>query len=216
VYGAGELDDIYRIAQSLPREIQSTLPYPKCVDNLSKKNIDPIALRHLERLGKFSKNVARVTDKMPHNFLGLGLIELLFPQARVIHCMRDPLDTCLSIYFQQFNKHHPYANSLEHLGRYYNQYLRMMEHWKKTLRIPVMDVKYEEMVDDPEATSRALIDFCELEWDDRCLRFHESKRVVTTPSYDQVRRPIYKKSVARWKKYEKHLGPLKAALNDHA
>jgi tetratricopeptide (TPR) repeat protein len=212
VYGAGELDDLYRITQSLAKEIGSPLPYPGCVEALTRKNIDSIAQRHLDRLGRFSNDVARVTDKMPHNFLSLGLIELLFPEARVIHCMRDPLDTCLSIYFQQFNKYHPYATNLEHLGVYYNHYLTMMAHWKKTLCIPIMDMQYEEMVENPEETSRRLIDFCELEWDDRCLKFHESKRIVTTPSYDQVRRPIYKKSVARWKKYEKHLDPLKNAL----
>lgn len=214
VHGAGELEDIHKITKSLPETLGTNLPYPKCLDALTRKNIDPIAQRHLERLGRLANGKARVTDKMPHNFLGLGLIDLLFPEARVIHCTRDPIDTCLSIYFLHFNKHHAYSHNLEHLGLYYKQYRRLMTHWKTVLRIPVLEINYEKLVADPEPTIRTLIEFVGLEWDDRCLYFHESKRAVTTPSYDQVRRPLYKKSIARWRHYERHLGPLIAALQD--
>lgn len=214
VHGAGELEDLYKITKSLPESLGTKLPYPKCLDALTRKNIDPVAQRHLEQLGRLANGKARVTDKMPHNFLGLGLIDLLFPEARVIHCTRDPIDTCLSIYFLHFNKHHAYSHNLEHLGLYYKQYRRLMAHWKTMLRIPTLEINYEKLVADPEPTIRTLIEFVGLEWDDRCLHFHESKRAVTTPSYDQVRRPLYKKSIARWKHYERHLGPLIAALQD--
>lgn len=214
VYGAGELIDIHDIVSRLPTQLGTSSPYPQCLDGCTRKNIDPIAQRHLDRLARFSRDAVRVTDKMPHNFLALGLIDLLFPGARVIHCLRDPVDTCLSIYFQRFNDFHAYARNLTSLGKYYRQYRRLVAHWKTVLRIPIMDIQYEDLVENQEDLSRKMIEFCELEWDDRCLRFHESGRFVTTPSYDQVRRPIYRKSVARWKNYEQFLGPLVTALRD--
>ena len=131
----------------------------------------------------------------------------------MIHCLRDPLDTCLSCYFQDFSRTHAYSYDLAHLGAYYNDYRRMMAHWRTVLRIPVMDVSYEDLVADQEAISRELIEFCGLEWDDSCLNFHETKRFVATASYDQVRRPLYRKSVARWKHYEQNLDPLIKALD---
>ena len=214
VHGAGELIDIHDIASQLPALLGTSNPYPQCLDDLTRRNIDPIAQRHLDRLARLSHDAVRVTDKMPHNFMALGLIDLLFPGARVIHCLRDPIDTCLSIYFQRFNDFHGYARDLESLGKYYRQYLRLMAHWKTVLRIPLMDIQYEELVDNQEELSRKMLEFCELKWDDRCLRFHESGRLVMTMSYDQVRRPMYRKSVARWKNYEQFLEPLVNALRD--
>ncbi|MHB8256705.1 MAG: tetratricopeptide repeat protein [Acidiferrobacterales bacterium] len=218
VYGAGELPDITNIVSRLQADLGASNPYPQCLDALTGRNIDPIAQRHLDRLVRFSSDAVRVTDKMPHNFLYLGLIDLLFPGARIIHCLRDPVDTCLSIYVQPFNGHfnalHPYAHDLRSLGRYYRLYQRLMAHWKSVVRVPLMEFQYEELVDNQEAMSRRLVEFCELDWDDRCLRFHETARVVKTASHDQVRRPIYRKSVARWKNYEQFLGPLIDALED--
>ena len=212
VYGAGELGDIHSISTELPALANTPLPYPQCMDALKRKTLDQAAQRHLDRLAVFSRSATRVTDKMPHNFLGLGLIDTLFPGARVIHCKRDPIDTCLSIYFMRFNVHHLYARDLAELGAYYQQYLRLMAHWKSTLRIPMLEVQYEDLVENQEKISREMVDFCGLEWNDQCLSFHENKRITKTPSYDQVRRPIYKKSVARWKNYEPLLGPLLNAL----
>jgi tetratricopeptide (TPR) repeat protein len=212
VYGAGELMDIHKITTAICKDRGKGLHYPHCLAFLAKKELDAIAQRHLDKLSRFSSNATRVTDKMPHNFLGLGLIDMLFPGTRVIHVMRDPADTCLSIYFQQFNAFHPYACDLEELGIYYRQYERLMAHWRAVLRIPMMEVQYEELVANQEAITRKLIEFCELEWDERCLRFHEAERVTKTPSYDQVRRPMYKKSLARWKSYEQFLEPLRSGL----
>jgi hypothetical protein len=122
------------------------------------------------------------------------------------------MDTCLSIYSLNFSDNHSYATDLTQLGEYYRQYQDLMANWKQVLRIPILEVCYEEIVANQEEMTRKMIEFCGLEWNERCLSFHESKRVVTTPSYDQVRQPIYNKSVARWKNYEAHLGPLMEAL----
>lgn len=213
VYGAGELRDIGNLINMLPASVGNKLPYPHNLDAISEAQVDEVAERHLARLAEFSAQASRVTDKMPHNFGHLGMIDLLFPGARVIHCRRDPMDNCLSIYSLPFMASHSYASDLAQLGAYYRQYQDLMAHWKKVLRIPILEVQYEEVVANQEEMTRKMIEYCGLEWDERCLRFHESERVVTTPSYDQVRRPIYNKSVARWKNYEGYLSPLIAALS---
>lgn len=212
VHGAGELDAIHQMTISIAAVTGSDLAYPFNVDALTRRTIDELASKHLEMLSRRSRIAKRITDKMPHNFLGLGLIDQVFPGARIIHCVRDPVDTCLSIYFQHFNVEHSYAYNLSALGRYYRQYARLMEHWKGVLRIPMLDIRYEDMIEKPEEMSRAVVDFCGLKWEDRCLRFYENSRITKTISYDQVRRPIYKKSVARWKNYEAFITPLLAEL----
>lgn len=121
--------------------------------------------------------------------------------------------TCLSIYFHNFNAIHPYASVLTELGRHYCDYVSLMRHWKESLDLPIFDIQYESLVDDPEGTIRAMLSFCGLEWNPACLRFHESGRAVSTPSYDQVRRPLYTSSVGRWKQYAKYLRPLLSSLD---
>ncbi|MFQ5643505.1 MAG: sulfotransferase, partial [Thiogranum sp.] len=155
---------------------------------------------------------ARVVDKMPGNFMHLGFIELLFPGARIIHSMRDPLDTCLSCYFQDFSRSHPYSYDFAHLGAFYKSYEKTMQHWRKVLQIPMLEVQYEDLITNQETASRRIVDFCGLEWDDQCYNFHETQRYVATASYDQVRRPIYTSSISRWKNYSEFLAPLREAL----
>ena len=213
VFGAGELEDIGNISSTINKKIRTTLPYPECLDVAAADTLDEIADSYLNTLHELGGDARRVTDKMPHNFQALGLIERLFPGARVIHCRRDPVDTCLSIYFQHFNTRHPYSYDLYSLGIYYQQYLKLMEHWKTALSIPILEIDYEALVSDQEHQSRIMIEFVGLEWNDACLQFHTSDRVVATPSYDQVRQPIYRKSLQRWKHYEKYLEPLLAGLN---
>lgn len=212
VFGAGELSDIHRMVHNLPSRSCTDTPYPECVQLVTPNLLSTLAEEHLYRLRQLSDTATRIIDKMPHNFLHLGLISLLFPKARIIHCMRHPLDTCLSCYFQDFMGSHPYKYDLANLGWYYRQYERLMEHWKEVLDIPILDVQYEEVVADQETMSRKIVDFLELEWDEACLNFYKSNRFAKTASYDQVRQPIYNKSVARYKNYEKHLDPLKLAL----
>src|SRR5262249_12568465 len=154
---------------------------------------------------------SRIVDKMPHNYLHLGLIAMLFPRARIIHCRRDPLDVCASAYFQNF-KWMPHAASLEDIAFHHGQYERLMEHWRRVLPLPVHEVVYEELVADPPAVSRALVAACGLDWDKRCLSFYRTDRVVQTASKLQVRRPIYGSSVGRSKAFRAYLEPLRRTL----
>jgi len=167
---------------------------------------------YLDRLAQVAGNEQHVTDKMPYNFMHLGLIEMLFPNARIIHCIRDPLDTCLSVYFNYFVGRHAYARDLTTLGRYYHKYEQLMLHWTQSLTLPILEVSYEDLVQDQEQVSRTMVEFCGLDWDPACLDFHNSGRTVLTSSYDQVRRPVYKTSMQRWRHYEHLLGPLIEAL----
>ncbi|QFY88971.2 sulfotransferase [Magnetovirga frankeli] len=163
----------------------------------------------LENLDRHHAQALRVVDKMPGNFLALGMIHRVFPQARILHAMRNPIDTCLSIYFQNFNLQHTYANDLEDLAHYWRQYHRLIAHWRQLLPQEVfLDVPYEALIEDQEGWSRRIIDFIGLDWDDRCLEFHKTKRKVGTASNWQARQPIYKSSKERWRNYEQHLGPL--------
>ncbi|MGH1353420.1 MAG: sulfotransferase family protein, partial [Methyloligellaceae bacterium] len=156
-----------------------------------------------------------ITDKMPTNFLNLGLIYLLFPNAKIIHAKRDPVDTCLSCYFKRFVDltHLSFTFDMEDLGYFYNEYLRLMDHWKRVLPVSYMEVQYEELVENQKLVTEQLIDYIGVDWDDNCLKFYENSRGVTTSSLHQVRKPMYKGAVGRWKRYEKHLGPLLNALN---
>lgn len=208
VYGAGELGDIYQFSKQLPQITGGTNDYPECISVISQSDLDLLAQSFLDHLTQLSPDAEKVIDKLPGNFIHLGLIELLFPDALIIHCKRDPLDTCLSTYFQDFSTVHPYAYDLENLAAYYQGYLKLMSHWRRVIKLPMLEVSYEDLIARQEEVSRSLVEFCGLPWDDSCLQFYKNGRHVRTASYDQVNRPLYAKSVARWKNYEKHLGSL--------
>lgn len=157
---------------------------------------------------------ARITDKMPLNFIHLGLIARIFPGARVLHCTRDPRDTCLSCFMHMFEGSLPFAYDLRDLARFYRAYRRLMEHWRHTLDIPINEVPYERIIAEPESGTRSIIAAVGLPWHDACLRFHETRRPALTSSIDQVRQPIYDSSVGRWRHYAQHLSPLTGALGD--
>jgi tetratricopeptide (TPR) repeat protein len=164
---------------------------------------------YLRSLRKLSEGALRVVDKMPTNFPFLGLIHAALPQARIIHMRRNPLDTCLSIYMQQFETAVSYANDLDDLAHYYTEYLRLMDHWRSTLPATViLDVPYEGLVSDQEAWTRRMLEFIGLPWDPRCLEFHRTERTVLTASQWQVRQKLDASSVGRWRHYEKFLGAL--------
>jgi len=214
VFGAGELMHINRIAATLPQTLNTRQPYPRCIDQLTRPAIEALAADYLQQLERLSPDAARVTDKMPHNFLNLGLIDRLLPGARVIHCRRDPMDTCLSCFTHNLAGIHAYSNDLATLGAYYRAYRALMQHWQQVLHIPLLDVDYEALVNDQEAVTRRLLAFCGLEWDARCLRFHESARVAATASHNQVRQPLYRGAIGKWQRYAHQLQPLVDALAD--
>ena len=213
IHGAGELDFINRVFAGTLSMLSATAnDYPACLDRLTVDIANGMAEIYLRPLIALDPGAERITDKLPLNFLHLGLIALLLPDAHVIHCRRDPLDTCLSCYMTEFALANDFKYDLTHAGLFYRLYERLMEHWKSVLDIPILDVDYEQMIAEPEVQSRRLIEFVGLPWDEQCLRFHESKRAVITASTQQVREPIYNSSVQRWRHYEKFLGPLKTAL----
>ena len=215
VFAAGELGDVGRLAAGLPARLGAPEGYPRCVDRLDQPTAAAVAAEYLQGLARRGAPTgypaARVTDKAPLNFLHLGLLAALLPHARVIHCRREPRDVCLSCYLQYFRELN-FTWDLGNLGRYYRAYERLMEHWRRVLPVQPLEVDYEQLVTQPEPMIRRLLAFCGLEWDDRCLRSHESRRPVQTQSKLQVRRPIYTTSVGRWRRYEAHLGPLRESL----
>lgn len=218
VHGAGELPDIQRLVLELPQALATTTPYPALLDPAQPPStgaLDALASRHLARLRALAPDALRVTDKMPQNFVHLGLIAILFPGARVIHCVRDPLDTCLSCYTTRLGPGHAYSATLDGLAAYYRSYRRLMAHWRSALDLPIHDVTYEQLVAEPEAESRRLVAFLGLPWHDACLRPHQSTRLTRTASREQVRRPVYTSSVGRWRLFRRELEPLRAALADH-
>jgi tetratricopeptide (TPR) repeat protein len=211
VHGAGEIKDVNRLVIELSTRLGGTETYPESLSKMDTALAREFAEKHLEQLKNRDSSAARVTDKMLDNFFHLGLLATLFPKSRVIHCKRDPRDVCLSCYFQFFRGLR-FTWDLNDLGRCHRDYERVMAHWKNVLPIPMLEVVYEDVVADLETESRRIVNFCGLEWQDRCLRFHENERKVHTMSRVQVRQPIYKSSVARWKRYEAHLEPLLKAL----
>ena len=212
VYAAGELKTLNTIVRRMPWEIETRESYPACVRNLGQDDLNRMAGAYLDEVEKLSGGAEVVTDKMPHNFYNLGMIQLLFPRARIIHCVRDPLDTGLSIYFQNFLDEHDYAKDLFNIGLHYHQYQRLMAHWKQVLSLPILDVHYEDLVSGQERMTRRMLAFCDLEWDDRCLQFHDLDRAVVTASYDQVRQPLYTGSKERWRHYARYLDELREGL----
>ncbi len=208
-FGAGELPDVKLMINSMPSLCGAeALTFPECMQYMDSEKMNKMAVAYLNRLDQGNNNCTRVIDKMPHNFLNIGLLCLLFPKARIIHCMREPADTCLSIYSKSFINLHAYGTNLRTLGQYYQEYLKLMEHWRDVFPERIFEIKYEDLVSDQEYYSRALLKYCGLDWDDQCLEFYNSKRTVVTASYDQVRRPIYNTSVEKWRKYEKFIQPL--------
>ncbi len=211
VFGAGELPDLKKILiDRCGAEGYEVFPEKSgllCSDDYIQMGRD-----YLNGLRTRYGESERVTDKMPHNFLHVGMIRLMLPNAKVIHCRRDPIDNCLSIYKQNFAGVHKYAYDLKELGGYHLLYQDLMEHWHQMLPGFMFDLQYEDLVADQEGMTRRLLEFCELPWDEDCLQFHKSERMIKTASYTQVRKKIYSDSVKLWHHYEAELQPLIEAL----
>lgn len=207
VFGAGELGILATIANELH---SSTDPaFPACLPSLPSAEFRRAGEDYVRQLQAHAPAAVRITDKLPENYHFLGLIHLILPRAKILHVMRDPLDTCFSCFQQEFRAGIAYANELSELGDYYRCYAELMAHWRQVLPADAMlEVRYEDLVKDLEGQARRMLDYCALPWDDRCLSFHEAERPVKTASLTQVRRPLYRTSVGRWRHYEKHLGPL--------
>lgn len=212
-FGAGELMDIPRISDAAVRMTGRTKRAPRCLPLLTRDQVSHLAGQYLERLIKLSGGeVSKVSNKLPGNFMHMGLIALLFPNAPLIHCRRTPQDSLLSCFFTNFANGHLYSYDIGDLAHYWRQYHRIMEHWEEVLPGRILQVQYEETIADSEARSKEIIAHCGLEWDKACLSFHKVDRPIMTASKLQVRKPIYKTSVARWKRYEKWLGPMNDIL----
>jgi hypothetical protein len=212
VYGAGERPEIGNIADRLNKT--EMLDYVEHLETLDQQMLDRMASEYLQTVTRPAGDAERITDKMPTNFLHLGFIAQLLPAARIIHCRRDPRDTCLSIYFQEFNLAYNYANNLGALAHFYRDYERLMDHWLAVLDLPILEVNYSETVSNLEHSARRMVNFLDLEWDPDCLQFHRSGRITATASYDQVRQPVYTGSIGRWKHYRKHIAPLIEEFGD--
>ena len=212
VHGAGELIHIADIQSGLMRKVPPE-SWDPLVLGLKPEATARAAKAYADHLQSMAPQALRIVDKMPRNFQNLWLIALLFPRARVIHSRRDPVDTCLSCFVTDFVRSHNYRNDLTTLGRYYRLYQRLMDHWKRVCPLPLLEVHYEELVANQEKISRRMVEFLGLQWDEDCLDFHKSSRSIQTASNVQVGRAMYTTSIERWRRYEKHLGPLLEALD---
>ena len=214
VHAAGELTNLFRVVETVSDSAGRPIPFPRCVSALDADGFRRLGQAYLASLPLIAAGKTRITDKMLGNFLDVGLIHLMLPNARIIHMMRDPVDTCVSCFSKRFSTGQAFSYDLAELGAFYRCYHELMAHWRSVLPAgALLDVSYEDVVDNLEEQARRLIDYCGLPWDDRCLSFHENRRHVTTASNVQVRRPLYRSSVARWRRYEAYLQPLLAELD---
>jgi tetratricopeptide (TPR) repeat protein len=216
VYGAGELVHLHNTVDAISKNIDSSTSYPGCISLFSETMVNEYSNEYLEILKNYSQVSTRISDKTPSNFFRIGIIKTLFPKARIIHCQRNALDTCISIFLNNFSRGNEYSFDLTEIGKYYLDYERLMLHWHTLFPSEIYDVQYEELISNQNEISQQLINYLGLEWDDACLDFHKNKRAVKTASNLQVRQPIYNNSVERWKRYEEHLQPLISVLQNSA
>ena len=214
VFGAGELDYFFKLGTNDLISQESNFLY-KELESYPKDIFKNIGDTYLSQISKINPEAKHITDKLPFNMLLVGLIKTVFPNAIIIHCNREPIDNCLSIYKKNFaTDNYRFAYNLETLGKFHNLYKTLMQHWQDTFPNSVYQVHYEKLVSNPEQEIRDLIQACGLEWQETCLEFNKNKTIVKTASAAQVIKPIYKSSVKLWKHYEGNLAPLLNALNN--
>lgn len=217
IFGAGELGFIPAITGLMPTVLGDKRPYPLCMSGFSTRTAEHAAAYYLEKIYEHDTAAARVVDKLPHNFMQLGLIAILFPRAKIIHLNRDPRDTAISNYFQNFAAKRGgmgYAFDLENIGHMINDHDRMMDHWRAVLPVPIFELSYEQLVADPEPVTKELFAFIGIPWQESVLEFHKTDRAVRTASVWQVRQPIYTSSTEKWRRYEEYLDPLNQVLEN--
>ncbi len=216
MFGAGELPLMDQLAGSIRGLLPGVPAFPEMMSEMSPEHFRHLGMLYVNKLAQRAPNARRITDKMTVNFLFVGLIHLALPNATIIHAVRDPVDTCVSCFSTHFTRGHEHTYDLAELGRYYRHYRQLMAHWHDVLPPGrILDVHYEELVNDLEGVARRVVAHCGLRWDARCLAFHRTERPISTASATQVRRPIYRQSMGRGRKYEEFLGPLLAELHDH-
>ena len=209
IHGAGELTDFEAAASGVFRAGGRVAEYPECAGAVDGAGLRRIGQSYLARLPSVAEGKVRIVDKLPGNFLNIGLIHLVLPNARIIHTMRHPMDTCVSCYSKLFTFGHHYTYDLAELGRFYRYYDELMTHWRRVLPPgAILDVSYEDVVDDLEGQARRMIEYCGLPWDDGCIGFHKTRRPVKTASSVQVRKPLFRSSLQRWRRYESGVTPL--------
>jgi hypothetical protein len=212
VFGAGELDYFMHMIQEKGTEKNGGYPYK--LKDLTQADMRTWGNEYIRKLRLKHKDKKFITDKMPANYLNLGLIHIILPHAKIIHVKRNPIDTCISCFTHLFNRNQDATYDLAEVGRHYANYARLMEHWRQVLpKDSFFEVQYEAIVDDIEKETRKILEYCNLPWDPSCLNFYELKRNVRTASMTQVRQPIYNSSVERWRHYEKKIGPLLKELD---
>lgn len=213
VYGAGEVDDLQAV---LREQLGSPEPWD-AIAALPSARLRALGQAYVDRLWRRAPEARCIVNKMPANFRFVGIIRMLLPQARIIHVLRDPMATCFSCYTRLFaGDSMPYSYDLAALGRYYRNYAEIIRHWRSVAPDAMLDLRYEDLVSNPAREARRLLAYAGLPWDARCLEFHRNPRVVETASRAQVRRPIYRDSVDRWKHFEAHLEPLAKLVVDCA
>ena len=209
IHGAGELPDFDAATDSETDSEVNAAEFPECAAAFDDVTLRRIGQSYLNRLPALADGRIRIVDKLPGNYFNIGLIRLALPNARIIHTLRDPMDTCVSCYSKLFTFGHHYTYDLAELGRFYRCYTELMAHWRSVLPPDAMlDVAYEDVGDDIEGQARRLIDYCGLVWDDRCIHFHQTGRPVKTASSVHVRKPLFRSSLQRWRRYESELAPL--------
>jgi hypothetical protein len=214
VFGGGELKHFGGAVKRIRTTHGGSAAFPELVLGMTGEDCRDLGTRYLAEIERFAPSAAHVTDKMLENFMFAGLIHLALPNAPIIHTVRDPVDTCLSCFSKLFAEGQNYTYDLAELGRYYRHYQALMAHWRCVLPPGrILDVRYENVVADLEGQARRIIAHCGLNWDPRCLAFHQTDRPVLTASAAQVRQPIYSTAVGRWRVHREALRPLLAELN---
>jgi len=209
--GAGELKRVDRMATKLAGGKGMTGILAK-MSEAGPSRWKAVSQQYLNLLDAMAPGAARVVDKMPHNFVHLGFIRLCFPNAKIIHCRRNPLDNFISAFQNRMTNFHGYANDQVKYGEYYLEYMRLMDHWKTVFPGAIYESQYENLTQNPETEVFKMLDFLDLPWEEACLSFHDRNSTVKTPSQMQVRSPINTGSVARWHYYEKHLSPIQSVF----
>ena len=208
VEGTKELPDLSLLARKLTKSRPQGIKYPDAVKDMSDDELVEYGEDYLTTTKRYRTDKPHFIDKMPNNFANIGFLKMILPNAKVINAQRNPLDSCISSYKQLFYKGQSWSYDLFEIAEYYLEYQRMMDHWHKLFPGEILDLKYENLINNQEDETESLLKYCGLEWEEQCLKFYETERSINTASSEQVRQPIYKGAMNAWKNYESHIGPL--------